>query len=225
VARVSRRKGSGRRSNSIGYVYFVEAPGCGLIKIGHTSRTMAARLMQLKACSPVPLVVLATIVASKDREREIHLRFRESWSHGEWFVAVEELRGYISEHAVAWQGSQPSTGRSLVSSLRLPDGSMPPTSEKLLRDWAEATLLTYFGETRTMAEWSKLMGVNLQRLKKRVDSGLPPRNLFLIVGESMEPAYFAPKPWERKGYRRPTQDGLDRDVFALHLAADKDPTP
>lgn len=79
---------------SIPGVYFVE--GAGLIKIG-TSSHIPSRLRDLRASSPVPLTLMATIpFAGKYVEAYIHQLHYEDRHHGEWFNPSRELAALIA---------------------------------------------------------------------------------------------------------------------------------
>jgi hypothetical protein len=82
------------------FVYFVESEVTNLIKIG-VARDMTARLRALQTGSPDKLKVVALIrdPDPKRLEHELHVRFRRSRSHGEWFAASADLVDYIVANA------------------------------------------------------------------------------------------------------------------------------
>jgi hypothetical protein len=176
-------------------VYFIEAVGCDLIKIGVTRHMMWDRLRQIRSGSPVPVTVIGIIEGDAAIERQLHLRFRDLWSHGEWFRKADELTAYIAVTAKPWVEYRLNAPRSLVDPDRLPDGSLPTSPGRALREWAEATSLVYFGQTRSIAEWSDIMGWSVRRIKGRLEAGVIPANLFLY-GETLSPvpSPFAPRP-------------------------------
>ena len=51
--------------------------------------------------SPDTLTVLGAVVCEKpdELERELHARFADHRSHGEWFRPSPELLDYVAEHA------------------------------------------------------------------------------------------------------------------------------
>jgi hypothetical protein len=65
-------------------VYFLEAAGTGLVKIG-CAIDVAGRWADLSTMSPVPLSLLAVLPGGRDREQELHRLLREYRHHGEWF--------------------------------------------------------------------------------------------------------------------------------------------
>lgn len=82
-------------------VYFVQPIHGGLVKIG-VAADVAGRLNSMQTGSPVQLRVIGVIPdVGQDRETELHQRFAESRSHGEWFEPTPELLAYIDENAVA----------------------------------------------------------------------------------------------------------------------------
>lgn len=76
-------------------VYFAEAVGLQLVKIGRTDN-VEKRMGELRAVCPVPLKLLAVLPgASPVRETLIHQRFSECREHGEWFRLTLKLWEYI----------------------------------------------------------------------------------------------------------------------------------
>lgn len=65
-------------------VYFLEAIGTGLVKIGKTDQ-FDARVRTLQLISPVPLRLLKVIEGYTDQEKFFHSLWAEHRSHGEWF--------------------------------------------------------------------------------------------------------------------------------------------
>ena len=75
-------------------VYFIDAPGTGVLKIGKSSN-VDKRLKTLQTASPVKLNLLMTIEYDDDLERRIH-RHREDYrSHGEWFYSCKPVKDFM----------------------------------------------------------------------------------------------------------------------------------
>lgn len=81
---------------SVSWLYFLLAESCGLIKIGFTS-SPDTRVLRLRATSPVPLTLLATVHGDRENEQAIHARFAADRAHGEWFRSTPGLLAYIDE--------------------------------------------------------------------------------------------------------------------------------
>lgn len=77
-------------------VYFIHAPRSGLIKIG-VSANPQARLRELErnAVGEDGLILLATEPGGLKRERELHEKFNDERSRGEWFTESPRLLSYI----------------------------------------------------------------------------------------------------------------------------------
>lgn len=111
-------------------VYFISAPSCGLIKIGH-SKNVRKRLQGLKAMSPVDLVLIGEIEGARPLERQLHSFLIDHHHRDEWFrasvpvaqVISQLLRGTFdmtrlpSEGRSAWAWQWEKSGK-----LRLPNG-------------------------------------------------------------------------------------------------------
>lgn len=84
----------------LGEVYFIQMQtpeGDGPIKIGW-SFAPEERLLSLATGSPYPLVILGAFKAPADREKEVHLRFKEYQLRGEWFSAAGALLAFIAQY-------------------------------------------------------------------------------------------------------------------------------
>ncbi len=77
-------------------VYFIQAKGSGLIKIG-MSLNVSSRLKALQQASPEKLRILKIIEGGRKKEFELHEKFKNIKSHSEWFQPEEELLEYIGE--------------------------------------------------------------------------------------------------------------------------------
>lgn len=81
-------------------IYFIQAAPDGLIKIGK-SRCAVYRLTNLRTMSPVPLELRGIMLCPDGGrlERQLHDRFAEIRSHGEWFRPEPVLLDFIRENA------------------------------------------------------------------------------------------------------------------------------
>jgi hypothetical protein len=86
-------------------VYFVEAVGAGVVKVGWT-RDVATRLRVMSQASWCELRVLRIVDGGPRRERELHAAFAKHRVRGEWFL-LEPIREAIEalgeiDHAPRW---------------------------------------------------------------------------------------------------------------------------
>jgi hypothetical protein len=75
-------------------IYFIEAIGAGLVKIGYTENDPEVRLRQLQTGCPFPMRVLGSISGEPEDEAEIHQKFAGYRRHGEWFEMSAEIVAY-----------------------------------------------------------------------------------------------------------------------------------
>ncbi len=77
-----------------GHVYFLQAEGNGLIKIGFTTNLLR-RVRDHRNGSPVLLHFLGAYEAQETEERLVHDLFRYHRQHGEWFSPAPEIFKYV----------------------------------------------------------------------------------------------------------------------------------
>jgi excisionase family DNA binding protein len=84
-----------------GVVYFVQADGLDLIKIGYAV-DFAKRLADLCNMNACGLRTLGVVLSDDctQLERVLHKRFRDYRHHSEWFHANDEIRSYIKDHTI-----------------------------------------------------------------------------------------------------------------------------
>lgn len=82
--------------NIVGKIYFFT--NGENIKIGFTKNTVQKRLKQLNTGSDKQLYYLGCFSGTMEDEKQLHKKFEKYKlrSNGEWFVADEELLGYIN---------------------------------------------------------------------------------------------------------------------------------
>ena len=105
------------------YVYFIQAMGTDLLKIGMAVNP-SKRLAELQTASPHSLILNA-IVPFNTRleavcyERRLHGLFKSLHIRGEWFRSSEELRSLISKKAFTHRAVLVAfcTDRSVASAL------------------------------------------------------------------------------------------------------------
>lgn len=78
-------------------VYFVQGEVTRLIKIGYTQSDSEQRFKALQTGSPDILLCLATIDGKQSKELQLHMQFKDSWHHGEWFEPTLELLDFIAK--------------------------------------------------------------------------------------------------------------------------------
>lgn len=109
-----------------GRVYFIEAIGLDLVKIGWTAGEVRTRLKALQCASPVELQVCGAMHGTLYQERGFHRRYRALRVRGEWFRLSPELLTFIRENAscgLLMGSSSASPGQNTADST-------PPDSEK-----------------------------------------------------------------------------------------------
>ena len=89
-------------------VYFIEAQGTDLVKIGIAAQPKE-RLRELQTASPHRLAILATMPGGKPKESHLHRQFAAHRAAGEWFHRTPELDELIAK-AQAGDFDEPGEG-------------------------------------------------------------------------------------------------------------------
>jgi hypothetical protein len=89
-------------------VYFIEAQGTDLVKIGIAAKP-SERLRELQTASPHRLAILATLPGGKPQESLLHRQFAAQRAAGEWFHRSPELDALIAR-AQAGDFDEPGEG-------------------------------------------------------------------------------------------------------------------
>ena len=77
-----------------GFVYFIGNLDNEMVKIGYSVK-VNRRLKELQSSSPIKLKVIHKMSANKQFERELHSKFDEYRSHGEWFSMKGRLKDFL----------------------------------------------------------------------------------------------------------------------------------
>ena len=84
-----------RQSDEV--VYFIEAVGCGRVKIGRAADAYQYVAKIQEAC-PFPLALLGVVKNEHYSEEQIRGRFSRFWIMGGWFLLDDSLRQYIASN-------------------------------------------------------------------------------------------------------------------------------
>jgi hypothetical protein len=84
-------------------IYFMQAGGTELIKIGTTIR-LSQRLRQIESAIGCACRVLGVMDGSYAEEGELHRKFSHLWLESEWFEPTDELIRFIASVARPWDG-------------------------------------------------------------------------------------------------------------------------
>lgn len=82
-----------------GSVYFIQAGESGPIKIG-LADNVGRRFSALRVNCPLPLSLLGTVEGGRAKELELHRKFSDVRTQGEWFSPNSALLDWIKVNAV-----------------------------------------------------------------------------------------------------------------------------
>ena len=77
-------------------IYYVEAVGRGLVKIGFTDIDPTKRLTSLQTGSPDRLTLRAVFVGDRTDEQQHHETWAANRAHGEWFTVCAEMKQFLA---------------------------------------------------------------------------------------------------------------------------------
>lgn len=104
-------------------IYFAQAEGTDLLKIGYTGGDPAKRLGELQTGCPHKLVLVAAIEGSERDESGWHSEFAEERVSGEWFRLTARLTAAICK-AVAGERGRPSVTRAELFAFTFDDAGL-----------------------------------------------------------------------------------------------------
>lgn len=88
------------RNKSGRQIYFIEAVGVDLVKIGYANN-IERRMLGFQTASAVPLNLLGVAPGGHERERELHELLSDYRHHGEWFRRCRMLDDVIAAFSIA----------------------------------------------------------------------------------------------------------------------------
>jgi hypothetical protein len=80
-------------------IYFVQGQTTKLIKIG-ISTNFKERIESIKTLSAEQVITLGLMWGNRTIEQLLHMRFKQSHEHGEWFRPTEDILQYIKENCM-----------------------------------------------------------------------------------------------------------------------------
>lgn len=86
----------GSWDNPSGWVYFIASPCHRYVKIG-CSRNAERRLKRLQVSHYGKLYLIVAIEGNTVLEADLHERFREHRTNGEWFLMTPEIESFIKD--------------------------------------------------------------------------------------------------------------------------------
>jgi hypothetical protein len=102
-------------------IYFIEAVGAGLLKIGFTDRDPLERLRELQTGCPHTLRLLGTCPGTQADERQFHELWATTRTTGEWFRIDDRLRWFLGWLEYGEKVVTPFTDPICAQLMRLED--------------------------------------------------------------------------------------------------------
>jgi hypothetical protein len=166
-------------------VYFVRCLTNGYIKIGFTNKTPEERLRCFRFVSPVPLEPIGWISGDLRREGELHSRFSDSWSHGEWFRPEPPLLEFIAAEATPWLDPDSEWRARLLAPRPAPAPIPMPVVKAMIEPaepaemvrWGRRSKIYYravgqeHGEDLTVSEWAARLGTTITAIREWIQGG------------------------------------------------------
>jgi hypothetical protein len=119
------------RHESQSRVYFIEAVGLNVVKIGF-ARDITERIRKLAPGCPAPLRLLGTVPGDLKIEQHYHERLAAHRTHGEWFKLCPALEAIIS----GIDAPNPPPKRPDPRAAKM-NAHYEANADRLFRSWAE----------------------------------------------------------------------------------------
>ena len=91
----------------MGRIYFVEAHGANVVKIGY-SEDVKSRIKALSQGSPHKLILLGTMEGNMQDEERLHQAFESQHVRGEWFKLSPQIKDFIRANTTKTYGQRSS---------------------------------------------------------------------------------------------------------------------
>jgi hypothetical protein len=82
-------------------VYFVTSHKSRRVKIGWTTN-LKHRLSSLQTGNPTPIKLLHTMLGGAELEVQLHQRFADDRTQGEWFRLSDQIREFVFQNGGPW---------------------------------------------------------------------------------------------------------------------------
>lgn len=105
-------------SETIGSLYFIEAEGTGLAKIGF-SVDVRSRLHTMQSASPVKLVLLGAVGSTAGAEKALHAAHKAQRIRGEWYP-LEYAMGIYDDLGEICEDDRPHDLAVIVTEAHTP---------------------------------------------------------------------------------------------------------
>lgn len=103
------------------FLYVIERPDTGALKIGFTQNAIAHRLSSIQAHNDVELRLVLYVRAHKNTEREMHRALGMWHKRGEWFHPSPEVLNWLRRQLDVCSKSR-HVGRHFVGTMPTSDG-------------------------------------------------------------------------------------------------------
>lgn len=168
-------------------IYFVEAIGMNLVKIGYTEKDVQFRFNKMVPDSPVELAIISTKEGSKEDEARIQSALNEYCVRGEWYALTEKVREFIDIETRPFakvSTVERSTTQKILGS-NVPHGGQALIKFRRRRNMTQPQLADMLGtSTATISRYED--GIRPIPLKKILDvsrvTGVPMYELCPIFG-------------------------------------------
>jgi len=81
-------------------IYFIQGQITKRIKIGHTNAMIEERMQPMISSSPDKLKFLGGMSGDTKLEKYLHNKFKEFFSHGEWYNDNDSIITYINNNCI-----------------------------------------------------------------------------------------------------------------------------
>jgi len=117
-------------------VYFIEAVGLDLVKIGYTEE-LIRRFKQIRTSCPVPIQLVGFMNGDRSLESHLHRQYKDFRREGEWFHANQHALDRWRKHLDNWDVHRDFICTCQMTNEKIPWRMRADDSRKLMEAFSQ----------------------------------------------------------------------------------------
>jgi len=117
-------------------VYFIEAVGLDLVKIGYTEE-LIRRFKEIRTACPVKIQLVGFLNGDRSAEAHLHRQYKDYRAEGEWFRVSQQTLDYWRSHLDNWDVHRDFVATCQMTNEKIPWRMRADDSRNLMAAFAE----------------------------------------------------------------------------------------